>query len=41
MRALELNPERVPARALPIDLFAAWLVSGVGQRAIWRDALQF
>ena len=41
MRALELNPERVPARALPIDLIAPWLVSAVGQRDIWRDALQF
>jgi hypothetical protein len=41
MRALELNPERVPARALPIDLIAPWLVNRVGQRDIWRDALQF
>src|SRR5580693_4577566 len=41
MRALEFNPARVPARALPIDLIAPWLVSAVGQRDIWRDALQF
>src|SRR5882672_10538737 len=41
MRALELNPARVPARALSIDLIATWLVSGVGQRDIWHDALQF
>src|ERR1700686_4460055 len=36
MRALELNPARVPARALSIDLIATWLVSGVGQRDLAR-----